>query len=89
LKKKFLHRKKYREMVIGYTFRVGYIYRADCNYFTINTSERFGFLCILNGGSLQRKISPQALPYIRRRQNLQMPFLSMCDTEMSMLLLLS
>ncbi len=31
LKKKFLHRKKDRETVIGYTFRVGYIYRADCN----------------------------------------------------------
>ncbi len=29
LKKKFLHRKKDRETVIGYTFRVGYIYRAD------------------------------------------------------------
>jgi hypothetical protein len=32
VEKKFLHRKKDREMVIGYTFRVGYIYRADCIY---------------------------------------------------------
>ncbi len=30
VEKNFLHRKKDREMVIGYTFRVGYIYRADC-----------------------------------------------------------
>ncbi len=29
-KKKFFNGKKYGETVIGYTFRVGYIYRADC-----------------------------------------------------------
>jgi hypothetical protein len=29
LGKKFLHGKKDRETVIGYTFRVGYKYRAD------------------------------------------------------------
>jgi hypothetical protein len=29
-RKKFLHGKKDCEMIIGYTFRVGYIYRAGC-----------------------------------------------------------
>ncbi len=30
VKKNFLHGNKDGDMVIGYTFRVGYIYRADC-----------------------------------------------------------
>jgi hypothetical protein len=37
VEKKFLHRKKDRETVIGYTFRVGYIYRADCNIIMLFT----------------------------------------------------
>jgi hypothetical protein len=35
-KKKFFNGKKDGETVIGYTFRVGYIYRADCIYLKLD-----------------------------------------------------
>jgi hypothetical protein len=36
LKKIFLHGKNDSKMAIGYTFHVGYIYRADCTWESID-----------------------------------------------------
>jgi hypothetical protein len=37
--KKFYMGKKDCEMLIGYTFRVGYTYRADCKYSRLKTMK--------------------------------------------------
>jgi hypothetical protein len=43
--KKFLHRKKDCETVIGYTFRVGYIYRADFKLVICIDVLKVSYLC--------------------------------------------